>query len=364
MENVKTFSYQEASTIEALIYWQFTKYEKLYELFGPYIRSIGPIVHIYIDLYDMITVLYRYKQYRFIDKPMGLAGCLCNLAIHYRNFFKKFGIYTRVFLIYSSITSPNHLKFCAEYNAKNMLDLLDNTEVKEYINRNIQDLANIAPYLPDIYFRLGTVEPAVMIFDMIEKFKVKGLAVPSYVITKSPFAAQLPVSDPDLIKLLFLVKKKDGEDISYIVNPIDCFKPLIDRGANPLQTKLIPTQPYVAGFLAFNGIRKRSMKAIFNYLQTNRILEILSDMNEVLSPETLFEAYQLFAKDSKPNRVATYQAICERFNCIDLLYQVNLYNTLPESAETMYLRQLNDQESLLRINQKYFKDNPINIDLL
>ena len=56
--------------------------------------------------------------------------------------------------------------------------------------------------------------------------------------------------------------------------------------------------------------------------------------------------------------------ISNRYKCVDLSYQVGLYDTMPESMETRYLKQLSDEPALNEINNTYFYNNPVSLDML
>jgi hypothetical protein len=53
-----------------------------------------------------------------------------------------------------------------------------------------------------------------------------------------------------------------------------------------------------------------------------------------------------------------------RYNAVDLLYQHLLYKQMPESLDYSWLIDLKDPESIRDINNRYFVDNPLDLNSL
>ena len=101
------------------------------------------------------------------------------------------------------------------------------------------------------------------------------------------------------------------------------------------------------------------IKEVSNNTEAIKILDTIKDSYNVIRPDIMVEvANKLYKKSVDPSIIEN------RFNCIDLMYQLSLYRILPESKEKAFLTDLNDMDELLRINDIYFRDNPINLDKL
>lgn len=359
-DNNKEFSvYDDATHIDYMIYGQFIKYDRLAILskkeLSQYPNDI--IYNIYIDLYQILLHLYRY--YRFTN-PLSITSCVINLAIHFRNFYKKQNIYTNIFLIYSSNMSYNNTRFCPEYNSRNVLLIMNNREVSDIVNKNIGLLSTIVPYLPNVYLKVGTVEPTVIAADMINRFAVKGFNPPSVFVSSSPLSYQLPLCAP---KTVVFHKKKDRDsvDTSYSVNIFNALDMYVAETRKLSVQSVGLNQQWLTGFMVLTGVPKRSIKALMNYKAAIGILKTIAAGYQLVTPEMIYETICRSMGD-KIN--ITMLDIANRYNCLDLRYQMQMYALMPEAKETTYLKQLDDPDAINTINGQYFRDNPIMVDKL
>ena len=53
-----------------------------------------------------------------------------------------------------------------------------------------------------------------------------------------------------------------------------------------------------------------------------------------------------------------------RFNAVDLVFQHRLYTMMAESKDISWLINLNDPDTVKDINNKYFIDNPLDLNAL
>lgn len=349
------YSYKDAVPIENVLYGQFIKYYQLDKMYNFEFEYKPPLVNVYIDLYQMILPLYNFYR---VENPLGLASSIINMAIHYRNFFYKYNTYSNIFMIYSPTMSVNNTRYCPEYNNKHTNRIMNNKEVYDIVNNTLNIIGTIIPYLKNVYLKIGTVETSVIAYDLITKFESKGFIVPSFFVTSSQYAFQLPAANPR-IYLFYKKKNKNGEDVSYTVNNMNALDCFIAETRNQHIPKTNLNQSWISGFMTLSGLPKREIKAIYSYKEAIRILDTIKDSYNVIRPDIMIDVgTRLYKKSINPIEIEN------RFNCIDLLQQLALYRTLPESKEKAFLTQLNDRDELLRINDIYFRDNPINLDKL
>ena len=355
----KSFSYEDSVHIDYILYGQFIKYDRLAEIVSS--ELIGytqdKIVNVYIDLYQTLLPIYRFYQF---ENNLSITSCLINMAIHFRNFFRKYGVYSNIFLVYSPTMSVNNTRFCAEYNNRNTNTIMNNKQVYNVVNDNIQLLGTIIPYLPDIYFKIGTVETTVIVSDMISKFAAKGFNPPSIFVTNSQYAFQLPALN-DRTHLFFKKKDKEGRDLSYGVNKNNALDMFIAETRKQHVTNVGLNQDWISGFMTLAGLPKRDIKTLMNYKSALKVLHTIREAYNVITPEVIYETVSRLY-EGKIN--ISLNEIANRFCCLDLRYQVDRYNLLPESQETTYLRQLQDPDAINQINNEYFKKCPIMTDKL
>lgn len=346
------FSNIDRVPIEYILYGQFIKYNKLEEIVNKeFDNSPVRFVNIFIDAYQMLLPIYKFYK---VENDLSVTSCLINMAIHYRSFFKRYGVDSNVFILYSPTMSSNNRRFCGEYNSSNIKKMMNNNAVYQIVNNNLSLMGTIIPYIPYIYFKIGTVETTVMAYDIISHLPQE---IPCIFVTSSQYAFQLPSICKNT--LLFFRKKNKDEDLSYSVNCGNTLSYFISETRNHMIDIGSIDQSWVNGFMTLSGIPKRDIKSLCTYKQSLKILNEISSSYKVIEPEIL---YDVIFKTTTRN--IDYSTIVNRFNCIDLIYQYKMYQTLPESKDVSYLKKYVDMNALNDINEKYFKYNPISLDRL
>lgn len=313
-------------------------------------------INIYIDLYSMFITLFIYHG---LVNPMNITSCSVNCAIHYRNYFKKFGVYTNIFLLYSPTTSITNLKYMPEYNSDYRKRILNNPEVMHHVNQNLGLLGTVVPYLPDIYFKIGTAEVGVMAYDIMLKLADLGDKAPSIFVSTSQYAFQLPAAYQGCV-LFYKKYDRSGEDLSFSVDSMDCLDSLIRETKLKNYSMGSKNPEYITGYMVLAGLPKRSVKSLFRYETAINILDSISGEYQVINSDTIYE----YISKMYSNKNISKEMIENRFKCLDINYQLQEYRVLPESKETSYLNQLNNFDMLVFLNNKYFKDNPMTLDKL
>lgn len=361
---MQEYDYNEAIPIKYVLYGQFVKYEKMDELFTQYFQT-HPLtnnwINIYIDLYQMLLPIYKFQK---IDNPYDITSTICNMAIHYKDYFRQRGINSFVFLLYSPTTGAySNLRFCPEYNSTYTARMMNNRMVYDLVNQNLSLIGIITPYLPNIYFKMGTVETSVMAYDMITKFNNRNMKLNSLFITSSQYAFQLAGNMNANCTLLYKKKDKDKNDISYLVSTEDALDKYIAEIKNQHIEHHPVRQSWLSGFMTLSGIPKRNIKSMYNYKQALNILNKIDQQFDQTTPDSLFSiATDLYPKSNLGQE--TYDNIINRYKCIDMDYQLFMYHNTPDAIETGFLKQKDDMETLMQLNDKYFKLNPISIDKL
>lgn len=354
----KSFTETDAEHIDLILYGQFIKYDKLRYIMEKELSDCkDKVINVYIDVYQMLLPIYRFYQ---VFNPLCITSCVINMAIHYRNFFRKYGIYTNIFLVYSPTMSANNTRFYTNYNHKNSTNIRNNKTVSDMVSTNLGLLETIVPYLPDIFFKIGTVETSVIIYDIISKFANKGFSPLSVVVSNSQYAFQIPAIN-DKCYLFYKKRDRDGVDMSYSVNHVNALELFIaeTRKVHIPGLKLDPS--WLSGFMTLSGLPKRDVRALMNYKTALEVLNTIKNAYNMMAPDVLYETINI-AREGKD--LISITELANTFNCIDLSYQVAMYNMMPESQETSFLRQLENPEELIHINERYFKDNPMLLDKL
>ena len=361
------YKLQEGFPLRAVYYAQFIKYERLNYLFGQYFQyhEQPKWINIYIDLYSMLTKLYLYK-YTTDQNPYDIVSITCNMAIHYKEFFRQRGIGSFVFLLYSPTTGASTCKrFIPDYNKSYTSRMQRNPEVTKLINTDLYLIDTICHYLPNIYFKQSTVETAVMAYDMIKKFSNKGKRFPSLFITASQYAFQLPgnqnMENEECIMLFRRKTMQDG-DLSYLVTKANALDYYIAEIKNQNVEQMPLKQSWVSGFMTLSGIPKRNIGAIFDYNKAIDILKRIEGQYDQVTPDSLYRVANEI--NHYPPDEKFYETLVNRYRCIDLDYQLYQYRTLPDANDIDFLKQFQDSGEVSELNRLYFGDNPINIEKL
>ena len=224
---------------------------------------------------------------------------------------------------------------------------------------NLALLELICPYLPDIHFMKTQFESAVLMNHLID---IEGEAVPSLIISTDIYPFQLCAEKENVT--LFWPRKIFGDDNSYVIcnktHP-EHFKSFwggIERKLGKSEAfknlRLISPSNFVL-LAALTRFPDRNLQTIVNMTRGCNLISALPGYREVrLTPDILFEL------NPKGVKNLDLEAITRRYKVLDIHYQSLLFNESLESKSIHY-ENLNDPDAVQRINDKYFKDNPIDI---
>jgi len=350
-----------AVSLKAILFSKFIKYDTLNTIIGKSFcdRIPGDIINVYIDMYQFLISLYQVPYTS--TSPFTIASTMINLAIHFRNFFRKHGKYANIFIVYSPTISAHNTQYCPEWNSYNTNTVANKPTVTQEIIDNVSMMDILIPYLPDIYFRTGTFEVCTIIGDMIQRFSQKGFAPYNIVVSTSRYAYQLPAYMPNTF---LLVKKKsmkdeDNRDKSYLVSSDTHLISSYIRAIGKKSDVELDKNAITAAMILL-GIPKRNISSL---ISTKNFISLIQTMQDTYTLPTIENIISCMIQSNIYGDISSTTLI-NRYKCIDLGYQMSLYNTMPESKITSYLNQLQDIGELNNINQKYFADDPLSLDLL
>lgn len=353
----KHFTQNEAVPIQAVLYNQFIKYDQLNLLVEKEFNGCDvKIVNVFIDLYSFLMPLYRCYN---VSNFLNITSCIVNMAIHYRNYFKRFGVYSNIFLLYSPTMGITNTKHLPQFNHKHTERILNNIQIFNAVNQNLGLLGTIAPYLPDIFFKIGSVETSVMAYDIMRKLESRGINFPNIFVSSSQSSFQIPATYPRCV-LFYKKKDKNNIDLSFSTNNLDCLDYYIRETKNKYDIDSPKKSKWMTGYMILTGIPKRDISALFNYKISLKILLGIEKSYDVINPKSIYN----FISKNYPRYKISPEELESRYKCIDLNYQLEEYRMLPESKEESYLNQMNNFDELLHINDKYFRDNPMLLDKL
>ena len=356
--------YDYKHPIDDTIYWFFLPYKALDKMIANEFKNDkSDKINIYIDVYQLCISICRFTV---IKNPYCISAAIINYCSHFRRYFKKIGVYANIVLIYTTNESDHIRRYIPVYDNHYRDRIEHNPKMKSIVDKNVDLLKIIVPYLPNIYLRVGTVESTLIAHDTIFR-KLIGIA-PSLLITQSQYAYQLPLLSKSLRVVRKYYGKKKDEDLSWCYNKDNCVEAYLfeSRRANVLGGNF--NQNTLSLLMTLNGIPKLSVKSMgFTY---ETILDMCSHVPAGYEhdPDIITDIYDKFTQSTyylrrrrKNHAIPTAEEMMNRFKGIDIVYQYSIYKLLPEYNELDWLKQLDDKVSVHDINSTYY--NGCELDL-
>lgn len=346
-------------SVEGVVSRYFIKYDNL-KLLVPYAYAGSQATHlnIYIDLYGMFHTLYSRSYRTSVSEYTSFTTLVINMCAHYRSYFKYLGVSTKFFLISSYNIPAGSLLQIPVYN-KTMVDKLKNKYINEMMELNLALLELICPYLPDIHFLKTQFESSVLMNHLID---LEDHSIPSLIITTDIYPYQLCAVKDNVT--IFWPRKVFGGDASYAIcektHPeyLKSFWGAIERKMGKTVSYETVGSISPSNFVllaALNRFPDRNLPNILNVTRASKLIAATPGYREVrITPDILFELNQ------KDVEGIDYNTILKRYQALDINYQSLLFNESLESKSIHY-ENLNDPDAVQRINDKYFKENPIDI---
>ena len=340
----------------------FVRYEKLSELINKEFYNSGyEQINLLIDAYSMIKSVYGMNPSQFIDK-FSIASCIINACAHYRNFFwTRYKVTCKIWIVFSRM-DQSILEARAFYpNYGNIFTMENNPEMDEMIQRNMEILNSLCPYIPDVQFIYSGYEPGLVFASIAtsdygsDKY---GQAIPSIIISKDPWNLQVISNVPKTYMIRPI--KKNGEDLSILINNtnvLEYYKLL--RKTN---TEYPPVcQSYLSFIIAATRFPERGMKALHNL---SSIIKYLDNaiMNKYIPVINRFFNTEDLCKDlNTVNKVNLKDfEIGLRMNAIGFNNCWLRYTNSP-LVDNIGIINLHDPDSVKRINETYFSKVPLDL---
>lgn len=345
------------SNLELLIFGYYIKYSKLQELCNLSIADIeSDAVDIYIDLYDLLKPVYTKDV--FTNKKLVLVSHIINLIAHYRRYFlTRHRLWARIFLVYADQTNISHKQYYQSFGDYNFRNTINFSKNNEFINSQLELIKILCGYIDDAYYIHKKCTFAVFTFNNISKSNIK-----SIIVSKDKYTYQVPALLNNAV--IYRPKKYNGEDISYFINKNMVYQAMfnkIKRDKTINYLKYINSE-LLSVLLTLTGLPEYNIVKIFN--ATTAINKLYSAINN----NSIINAYNSdiarVYNSLQISDVVNYNIYENRFNAIDIVNQNRLYSTTAESLDITWYINLNDPKTLKDINNKYFIDNPLDLNSL
>lgn len=355
-------------TPEYIIGRYFIRYEKMNNLLHYAFDGLEVNrVNIYIDLYSIYHSLFSRSYATTIAGYVTFTSHLINLCIHYRTYFRHLGIDTKIFLVSSYNIPKDSITVIPEYNHV-MRDKLNNQIMSEMIGLNTGLLELICPYLPDIHFLKTEYESSVLMNTLIDRelsiepTDTKGRPIQSIILSTDLYPTQLAVLKPN-VSYIYPIKSYKGDNTLIISQNASShalfdFWPVILRKYQNSSSYRSMGSLSPSNFMllaALNRFPDRCLPLIYNITTSSKLISQVPGFDSMkLTPESLFDFIPVETLKVNP------EVIINRYRVLDIQYQSILYSNSVES-KTVHYENLSDNSAINLINDKYFKDNPIDI---
>lgn len=351
----------EQIPMEKILYGRFVTYDTLskiirHEFYGDSSKK----VNIYIDLFQFLTPPYGPTR---INDFFVISSCILNYCAHFRSFFKrKLNVDCRIILISSHGMYPKSQIQIPTYNNYYETRIKNSGDYVNIVRDNMNILNILCPYLPEIYFKHCNMDAAAAIKYMIDNVFNEGY--PNIIISASQLMFQLPAEIKNSHTIVIRPSRVFDEDRSYSYNYFNCLTSYMYEIKK--QMYVIPIHPELISFMMILiGIPKLSIKSIVN---TNVAFRILLNANPGIAHDwrSLYALYIDYYKTGRgktsKKKTLSSDGFKNRFMAIDIVYKSLLYDKMPESKEESFLIRKDDPNTVKKINDTYFKSNPINLE--
>lgn len=345
----------------------FIRYDKLNELFHyAYNGMEVNRVNLFIDLYSVYHAVFSRSYRTTVKEYVALTSQIINLCIHYRTYFRHLGIYCKIFIISSYNIPQDSLQLIPEYNSI-MVDKLKNKIIEEMVDLNTGLLEILCPYLPDIHFIKTDYESSVVmnhIINIENSIPSEDKApIQSIILTSDLYPIQLAAQLPN-VSYLHPIKTFKKDD-SFIVPQntlsdakFQFWRAILRKFQNSFsydRVGSISPSNFVL-LAALNRFPDRCLNLLYNVSVSSKLISQVIGFDSIkITPQSLFD---MVPREQFGEIDLDY--IDRRYKVLDFTYQSILYNQSIES-KTLHYENLEDSNAINLINDKYFKNNPIDI---
>lgn len=363
----------------ALIYSQFISYPKLIEIVNESCRgSNASTAYLYIDLNSILKNVFRNIGNIEIGDYTNLTSTIINMVIHYRWFFRsRYQTDCKVILVFS-YNSPDYCnQILPNYNDSNYQLFCHSEMMTELLHKNLNLIKLICTYLDGTYYyesdmETGTVIKSIMDL-MYTENRLQDNEFKNFVITKDPYNYQL-VSFYDTIIIRPKIQKgpNGSGDTSYWMDKYTVWKYILSE-RNTSYDKPINLDPGLISLVyAISGIQQRH---IYSTVPIKKTIQTIQTLIDRLIIPNRYIAYSgnaiatIYANSSKnrsnipiDNLLQTKEVIdmINFFRVIDIFSQSEFHKAYDYNImKSTIMTNLYDSEGLKTINDKYFRNNPI-----
>lgn len=349
------------TNIEHMLLGYYIKYDKLQELTSQTLVNSRfaecDDVDIYIDVYDMFKQLYTSNVYT--TKNFILVSSVINLVAHLREFYwSRYHVNSRIFVVYGDCSCINHKQFYLNFGDQDFSQMRNFDITNRSIQSQLEMIKILCGYIYRCYYVRRTTDFSMFTYDNI----LKNPNIPSIIITKSKYSYQIPAMCENAF--IYRPKKFKQQDLSIAIthgNVLFAYNNKINREKTIEQLKFINPK-LLSLIMALTGLSSKKLLTLLNTTTAvGRVYKAITE-NKIINDyntdiDYVYNALELFSSIDQVN-------FKYRFNAVDLVYQWRLYSNMAEYNDVSWFIDLKDRRGMHEIANKYFIDNPLDLNSL
>lgn len=353
--------------LEIVVGSNYVKYDTLSKLIlQAYGGSQADHLNIYIDIYSIIKPMFSSNTEIKYDmtSDLELSADLINMCAHYRAFFYRLGVNTKIFLIYGINTPVNNNILCPGYNENFIRSYTAKTKIRNIIESNMNALSVLCKSLPEIYFfNIGDMEVSAYIEYLISQHKLNDKTIypttENMVISKDVLSLQLVSSGCTILR----PKKSKGMDNSFIISHSNFWNSFMVeiRGLKPVTENIDPV--FFSSMLAMTRVPERCMSSVKSIPSTYSILCKGIEMGYIqtetgFSQSTINKVLEIMGVN------CNYTTLEMRWKSISTKFMAQYIIPNSPKIANAELVDIQDPNGVKEIVSRYYEKSPIDLDRL
>lgn len=344
-----------------ILYSNFIRYDRMYNLVKESFQGKAAEtnkVNIYLDMNSLTSILYRYNDLE-IGQYSAVTSSMINLCAHIREYFwTRHRTETAFYIVYSPNLASKASIIKPEYNAPNLNKIIAKQMITDIMMQNVELLEIICPYLQDIYFIYeADAETAVVMYNVIGKV---GSSDPNIIFTKDQFMYQLVATMPGYT-FIFRPKKLRAQDsdVSWVVTKNNLFRMYQEELGNANIVDANFSHMLFSLVVSIAGFRCRNLSSSCSIGKAIKIIQQNVDNKLIINGYNSDIDYIISNAEGIPDATE----VTQKFLTLDLLRQLRSYElSAPSLTNTKGIINLYDPDAVRAINNKYFRDNPLDLN--
>ena len=315
----------------------------------------GSKINIFINFEMILASLYnpdteKYLRMSRVDKVMEFTSNIINLAAHYRLFFAKHKLFSRVFIYlgypFDAPFKNRNINPSYRYCYKNKYENnVHNFSTHDILTESITQARIIMEYINNVYFITSDIiEPSIIPHILNTDDTTEHI---NFIVTKDTYDYQYANSG-----FYILRPKKDDSYLLSSENIIDVMKQ-----ENNIKTEGTIDSNYIPFILSLLGSRKRNIEKIKGLGFGRLFITLKKAVDKGVLPPNVYSATilaDLLKEDIRPELLNNYY-------CTDILTQYKMLNYRDKHLITSQVVDKFDNDGLMKMNDMYLRSNPINL---